>query len=153
MDDQGSYHRRNRHLVQKKCSINFDFVELASELNRAGLDVKQTGIDPTLLQPPAVQPMGSPSTPEGLHSPVFSPTSTHFSFPFVPFVISNPMTAVLDQGQHCVADVVQHVMGVRDAISKIYDQLSETKSWWILECIPMLTTHQEPTGDWTRKRM
>lgn len=141
-------------LFKKYClkSLNFDFVELASELDRVGLDVKRTGLDPALLESPVVQPMPSPSTPEGLLSPIFSPTS-QISFPFVPFAVPNTMVALLDQGQRRLIDAVQHVMGVGDAISKVYDQLFEAKHWWILENIPTLTMYQEPTGDWTRKRM
>ena len=136
-------------------SLNFDFMELASELDRVGLDVQRTGLDPALLESPVVQPMPSPpspSTPEGLLSPIFSPTSQK-SFPFMPFAIQNTMAPLLDQGQRRLIDAVQHVMDIGDAISKVYDQLSEAKHWWILEYIPTLTVHQEPTGDWTRKRM
>ena len=138
-------------LFKKDClkSLNFDFVELASELDRVGLDVQRTGLDLALLESPVVQPLPSPSTPEGLLSPIFSPTSQK-SFPFMPFVISNAMAPLLDQGQR---RLIEHVMDIGDAISKVYDQLSEAKHWWILENIPTLTMYQEPTGDWTRKRM
>jgi len=135
-------------------SINFDFMELASELDRLGLDVQRTGLDPALLQPPAVRPMGSPLTRDALLSPIFSPTSqTSTLFPFVPFAIPNSLTTALDQRQRSVADAVRHVVGIHDIISKVYDQLFEAKPWWIFEIIPTLTTYQEPTGDWTRKRM
>ena len=143
-------------LFKKDClkSLNFDFVELASELNRVGLDFQRTGLDPALLEPPIVQPIPSPSTPEGLLSPIFSPTSqTSFPFPFMPFVIPKTITPLPDQGQRRVNDGVQYIMDIGDAISKIYDQLSEAKHWWIFENIPTLTMYQEPTGDWTRKRM
>jgi hypothetical protein len=136
-------------------SVSFDFRELASEIDRLGLDVQKTGLDPTSLQAPTVQPIGSASTPEML-SPIFSPTSqalTHSSFPFVPFAMPNSIIATPAQGQCHVADAVQHTMGIRDTISKVYDQLSEVKPWWILEIIPTLTAYQEPTGDWKRKRM
>ena len=137
-------------------SVGFDFMELASELDRVGLDVQKTGLDSALLQP-TVQPPASPLVPEGLLSPIFSllspifsPTSQPSMLPFVPFAIPNSMTVVRDQDQQCVTDPVQHF---RDAISKVYDPLSEAKYWWILEIIPMLTTCQEPTGDWTHKRV
>ena len=141
-------------LFKKDClkSLNFDFEELASELHRVGLDVQRTGLDPALLESPVVQPMPSPSTPEGLLSPIFSPTSQTSSFPFMPFVIPKIMTPLLDQCQRRLIDAV-HVMGINDATSKVYDQLLEAKHWWILEYIPTLTMYQEPTGDWTRKRM
>ena len=141
-------------LFKKDClkSLNFDFMELASEPDRVGLDVQITGLDPDLLVHPVVQSMPSPSTPEGLLSPIFSPTS-QTSFPFVPFFIPNTMTPLLEQSQCRLIDAVQHVMGIGDAISKVYDQLLEAKHWWILENIPTLTMYQEPTGDWTRKRM
>ncbi|KAF8797697.1 hypothetical protein BYT27DRAFT_7152322 [Phlegmacium glaucopus] len=133
-------------------SISFDFMALASELDRLGLDVQETGLDPVLLQPPVVQPMGSASTLDALLSPIFSPTSqTSTLFPFVPFAIPSSVTTVLDQGQNRVA--VQHVMGIHDIISKVYDRLFEAKSWWILEIIPTITTYQGPTGDWMRKRI
>jgi hypothetical protein len=140
-------------LFKKDClkSLNFDFMELASELDRVGLDIQGTGLDPALLESPVVQPMPSPSTPEGLLSPIFSPTSQK-SFPFMPFAI--PKIAPLpDQGQSRLNNTVQYDMSIGDAISKVYDQLSEAKHWWILEYIPTLTMYQEPTGDWTRKRM
>ena len=127
-------------------------MELASELDRVGLDVQRTGLDPALLVHHVVQSMPSPSTPEGLLSPIFSPTS-QLSFPFVPFFIPNSIAPLLDQGQRRLIDAVQHVMGIDDAISKVYYQLFEAKHWWILENIPTLTVCQEPTGDWTRKRM
>jgi Uncharacterized alpha/beta hydrolase domain (DUF2235) len=133
-------------------SLNFDFIELASELDRVGLEVQITGLDPALLHPPAIpsSPTASPSTPAGLLSPIFSPTSQIFSFPFVPFVIPK---VVLDQSPSRVVNAVQRVMDIGDVISNVYDQLLKAKSWWILEIIPTLTTYQEPTGDWTRKRM
>jgi len=140
-------------LFKKDClkSLNFDFEELVSELDRVGLDVQRTGLDPALLESPVVQPMPSPSTPEGLLSPIFSPTSQN-SFPFMPFAI--PKTIPLpDQGQTRLNGTVQQVMDIGDAISKVYDQLSEAKHWWILEYIPTLTMYQEPNGDWTRKRI
>ena len=140
-------------LFKKDClkSLNFDFDELASELHRVGLDVQRTGLDPALLEPSVVQPMPSPSTPEGLLSPIFSPTS-QTSFPFMPFVIPKIMTPLLDQSQRRVIDAVQD-MGIGDVISKVYDQLFEAKHWWILEYIPTLTMYQEPTGNWRQKRM
>ena len=140
-------------LFKKDClkSLNFDFIELASELDRVGLDFQRTGLDPALLESPVVQPMPSPSTPEGLLSPIFSPTSQK-SFPFMPFAI--PKTIPLpDQVQSRLNGIAQHVMGNGDATSKVYDQLSEAKHWWILENIPTLTMYQESNGDWTRKRM
>ena len=130
-------------------SLSFDFVELASELDRVGLDIQRTGLDPALPEPPVIQSMPSPSTPAGLLSPIFSPTSqmlTHFPFPFVPFVIPR---FVPDQ----TPNTVQHVLSIGDVISKVYDHLLEAKYWWILEIIPTLTTYQEPSGNWTRKRM
>ena len=139
-------------LFKKDClkSLNFDFMELASELDRVGLDVQRTGLDPALLES-LVQPMPSPSTPEGLLSPIFSPTSQN-SFPFMPFAIPK-ITPLPDQGQSRLNNTVQYDMGIGDATSKVYDQLSEAKHWWILEYIPTLNMYQEPTGDWTRKRM
>ena len=140
-------------LFKKDClkSLNFDFMELASELDRVGLDVRRTGLDPTLLDSPVVQPMPSPSTPEGLLSPIFSPTSQK-SFPFMPFAI--PKTTPLpNHGQSRLNDTEQYAAGIGDAISKVYDQLSEAKHWWILENIPTFTMYQEPNGDWTQKRM
>lgn len=134
-------------------SLDFDFMELASELDRVGLDVHRTGLDPAFLQAPVIPPMPTPSTPAGLLSPIFSPTSqmsTYFSFPFVPFVIPK---IVLDRSPSRVADAVQRATNIGDEISKVYDRLFEVKYWWILEIIPTLTTYQESTGDWTRKRM
>lgn len=54
-------------LFKKDClkSLNFNFLELASELNRVGLDVRRTGLDPALLESSVVQPI-LPSTPEDL---------------------------------------------------------------------------------------
>ena len=40
-------------------SLNFDFMELASELDRVGLDFQRTGLDPALLESPVFQPMPS----------------------------------------------------------------------------------------------
>ena len=138
-------------LFKKDClkSLNFDFIELASELDRVGLDFQRTGLDPALLESPVVRPMPSPKTPEGLLSPIFSPTSQK-SFPFMPFAIPK-ILPLPDQGS--LNDTIQFVMGIGDAISKVYDRLSEANRWWILENIPTLTIYQEPTGDWTRKRM
>lgn len=143
-------------LFKKDClkSLYFDFMELASELDRVGLDVQRTGLDPALLESPVIQPIpspASPSTPEGLLSPIFSPTSQN-SFPFMPFAVPK-ITPFLDQGRSRLNNTVQYDMGIGDAISKVYDQLSEAKHWWILEYIPTLTMYQEPIGDWTRKRM
>ena len=138
-------------VVCQLTSSSKDFIELASELDRVGLDVQRTGLDPALLESPVVQPMPSPSTPEGLLSPIFSPTSQK-SFPFMPFAIPK-IIPLPDQVQIRLNGIAQHVMGNGDATSKVYDQLSEAKHWWILENIPTLTMYQESNGDWTRKRM
>jgi hypothetical protein len=135
MDDQEAI-IAGTGILKKDClkSLDFDFIELASEFDRVGLDVQRTGLDPALL----VQPMPSPLTPEGLLSPIFSPIS-QMLFPFVPLFIPNTITPLLDQGR--LIDAVQHVMGIGDAISKVYDQLFEAKHWWILENIPTLTMY------------
>ncbi len=37
---------------------------------------------------------------------------------------------------------------LRDALSPIYDQLKRSRSWWILEVIPMVFRHQEEDDNW-----
>lgn len=40
-----------------------------------------------------------------------------------------------------------------DAFADKYDQLSIAPFWWILEIIPMLSTHQTENGSWLRRRL
>ena len=41
-----------------------------------------------------------------------------------------------------------------DILDKVFDQLALFWwFWWILELIPMLTTYQDPQGNWIRLRM
>ncbi|KZT22378.1 hypothetical protein NEOLEDRAFT_1097787 [Neolentinus lepideus HHB14362 ss-1] len=41
----------------------------------------------------------------------------------------------------------------RDALAWIYDQLEHARTWWVLEYIPMLVTHQKGDGTWVRQRI
>jgi len=40
-----------------------------------------------------------------------------------------------------------------DAVAKIYNQLFMQKFWWVLELVPMLSTHQRGDGSWLRSRL
>jgi hypothetical protein len=42
---------------------------------------------------------------------------------------------------------------IRDIVDSIFDQLLLVWFWWILEIIPMLSTYQDPQGNWIRLRM
>lgn len=123
-------------------SMGFDFVQLAYELDRLGLDVQSFGLNPSLLQ--------GESTPSTLvsHSPA---PATPALIP-VPSFYSSLFATALDHSQHFVV-AVKHAMDIRDAVADIYDQLVSSKNWWALEFIPMLTIYQEHTGKWTRKRV
>ena len=132
-------------LFKKVClkSLYFDFMELASELDRVGLDVQRTGLNPALLKSPAVQPMLSPSNAKKSSLTYFFKCRFH----------SCP-SSWLYWTRVIVASLMPYNMPwYWYAISKVYDQSFEAKHWWILESIPSLTMYQEPTGDWTRKRM
>ena len=131
-------------------SMGFDFVQLAREINRLGLDVQRFGLNPSLLQlqcsEQATSTVSTPSTavsrsPE-LQTRALIPVSLHSSLLSTAFYRSQPL-----------AVAVKHAVDIRDAVADIYDQLVASKHWWILEIIPMLTTYQEYTGKWTRKRV
>ena len=110
--------------------MGFDFVQLAHELDRLGLDVQRFGLNPSLLQLPVAQQAASTaSTPSESTAVSRSPHRSH------------------------LAVAVKHAMDIRDAVADIFYQLVASKPWWILEIIPMLTTYQEQSGKWTRMRV
>jgi hypothetical protein len=131
-------------------SMGFDFVQLAHELDRLGLDVQRFGLNPSLLQSQVAQK--AVSTPSEYTAVSRSPeVTTHALIP-VPSLYSSLISTALHPSQH-LAVAVKHAMDVRDAVAGIYDQLVASKPWWILETIPMLNTFQEQSGKWTRKRV
>jgi len=136
-------------------SMGFDFVQLAHELDRLGLDVQRFGLNPSLLQLQVAQQAASTaSTPLSEHTAVSrSPELTTRALIPVPSLYSSLSTA-LHRSQHFkLAVAVKHAEDIRDAVAGLYDQLVASKPWWILETIPMLTTFQEQSGKWTRKRV
>jgi hypothetical protein len=131
-------------------SMGFDFVQLAHELDQLGLDVQRFGLNPSLLQLPVVQQAASSaSTPSTAVSR--SPELTTRALIPVPSLYSS-LSTVLHHSQR-LAVAVKHAEDIRDAVAALYDQLVASKPWWILETIPMLTTYQEQSGKWTRKRV
>ena len=134
-------------------SMGFDFVQLAHELDRLGLDVQRFGLNPSLLQLQAAQQAASTvSTPSEYTAASRSPELTTPALIPVPSLYSSLVSTALHRSQH-LAVAVKHAMDIRDAVAGIYDQLVASKPWWILETIPMLTTFQEQSGKWTRKRV
>jgi hypothetical protein len=132
-------------------SMGFDFVQLAHELNRLGLDVQRFGLNPSLLEL-EVAPESTASTPSECTAVCRSPELTTRALIPVPSLYSSLVSTALHRSQH-LAVAVKHAMDIRDAVEGIYDQLVAFKPWWILEAIPMLTTYQEESGKWTRKRV
>lgn len=134
-------------------SMGFDFVQLARELDRLGLDVQRFGLNPSLLQLQVAQQTSSiASTPSEYTAASRSPELTTRALIPVPSLCSSLVSTALHRSQH-LAVAVKHAMDIRDAVAGIYDQLVDSKSWWILETIPMLTTYQEQSGKWVRKRV
>ena len=130
-------------------SMGFDFVQLAHELDRLGLDVQRFGLNPSLLE---VAPESTASTPSEYTAVARSPELTTRALIPVPSLYSSLVSKALHRSQH-LAVAVKHAMDIRDAVAGLYDQLVASKPWWILEVIPMLTTFQEESGKWTRKRV
>ena len=131
-------------------SMGFDFVQLAHELDQLGLDVQRFGLNPSLLQLQVAQQVASSaSTPSTAVSR--SPELTTRALVPVPLLYSSLSTAL--HRSHRLAVAVKHAEDIRDAVAALYDQLVASKPWWILESIPMLTTYQEQSGKWTRKRV
>ncbi|RDB19651.1 hypothetical protein Hypma_013275 [Hypsizygus marmoreus] len=117
-------------------SLGFDVLKLGRELEAGNIDLDKLGFDLKALedkdakkrsQPVPADP--APSIP--LH--VVSPQATHI-FP------------------HLYSALI-HAKARADALAKIFDQLIEAKSWWLLEVIPLLATYQKEDGSWIRKRM
>ena len=134
-------------------SMGFDFVQLAHELDRLGLDVQRFGLNPSLLQLQLTQQTASTaSTPSESTAVSRSPELTTRALIPVPSLHSSLVSTALHRSQH-LAVAVKHAEDIRDAVAGLYDQLVASKPWWILEAIPMLTTYQEQSGKWTRKRM
>ena len=131
-------------------SMGFDFVQLAHELDRLGLDVQRFGLNPSLLEVPQ-QAVSTASTPSDCTAVSRSPELKTSPLIPVPSLYSSLVSTALHRSHLAVA--VKHAMDIRDAVADIYDQLVASKPWWILETIPMLTTYQEQTGKWTRKRV
>ena len=131
--------------------MGFDFVQLAHELDRLGLDVQRFGLNPSLLEL-EVAPESTASTPSEYTAVARSPELTTRALIPVPSLYSSLVSKALHRSQH-LAVAVKHAMDIRDAVAGLYDQLVASKPWWILEVIPMLTTHQEESGKWTRKRV
>ena len=130
-------------------SMGFDFVQLAHELNRPGLDVQRFGLNPSLLQ----LPESTVSTPASEYTALTrSPELKTRALIPVPSLYSSLVSTALHRSQH-LAVAVKHAEDIRDAVAGLYDQLVASKPWWILETIPMLTTYQEQSGKWTRKRV
>lgn len=130
-------------------SMGFDFVQLAHELNRLGLDVQRFGLNPSLLQ----LPESTVSTPASEYTALTrSPELKTRALIPVPSLYSSLVSTALHRSQH-LAVAVKHAEDIRDAVAGLYDQLVASKPWWILETIPMLTTYQEQSGKWTRKRV
>ena len=127
--------------------MGFDFVQLAHELDRLGLDVQRFGLNPSLLQ----QAASTASTPSDYTAVTRSPELKTSPLIPVPSLYSSLVSTALHRSHLAVA--VKHAMDIRDAVAEIYDQLVASKPWWILETIPMLTTYQEQSGKWTRKRV
>jgi hypothetical protein len=130
-------------------SMGFDFVELAHELHRLGLDVQRFGLNPSLLElPVAQQAVYTPPTP----STAVSRSPDLPTRALIPVPYSSLLSTAFHRS-HNFAVAVKHAMDIRDAVADIYDQLIASKNWWILEVIPLLTTYQEQTGKWTRIRV
>jgi hypothetical protein len=133
-------------------SMGFDFVQLAHELDQLGLDVQRFGLNPSLLQLQIPQQVASTaSTPSEYNAVSRSPELTTRALIPVPSLYSSLVSTALHRSHLAVA--VKHAMDIRDAVADIFDQLVASKPWWILESIPMLTTYQEHSGKWTRKRV
>ena len=139
-------------------SMSFDFVQLAHELDQLGLDVQRFGLNPSLLLLQVDQQAVSRS-PELMTTPAFLPALSLYSslstalyrpyrFPVAVKHAENIRDAAED-----IRDVVKHAKDIRDGVAALYDQLVTFKPWWILEIIPMLTTYQEQSGKWIRKRV
>jgi hypothetical protein len=145
---------QEEHLI----SMGFDFVQLpvAHELNQLGLDseVQRFGLNPSMQLQVAQQAASTPSTPSESTAVSRSPEPTTREVNPVPSLYSSLVSTALHRSQY-LAFAVKHAMDIRDAVADIYDQLvaSNLKPWWILETIPMLTTYQEQSGKWTRKRL
>ena len=130
-------------------SMSFDFVQLAHELDQLGLDVQRFGLNPSLLllqvdQQAAPTVVSRP--PELMTTPAFLPALSLYST-----TLHRPYR--LPVAVKHAENIRYAAEDIRDAVAALYDQLVTFKLWWILETIPMLTTYQEQSGKWIRKRV
>lgn len=57
--------------------------------------------------------------------------------------------ALLSREEVILKSIIERSVG-QDAVSPMYDQLSERKVWWILEYIPIWQYYQDSEGVWHR---
>jgi hypothetical protein len=113
--------------------FGFDLLNLVQHLEKEGIDVKARGFDIKALK--AIAEMATQQTYEEdsvkaqLHEPR-----------------PHGLMALL-------SNVVHRAKARADSLARIWDQLVEARSWWVLEFIPMLATYQEGDGTWIRRRM
>jgi len=116
--------------------LGFDLLGLAHTLENKGLDVVALGFDIKTLESEEAK---KHSYKENSSPHITRPAQTR-SKPSVMAALPHVHNALLYVGAR------------KDAFAKIWDQLVITKGWWVLEVIPMLTTHQMENGDWFRER-
>lgn len=88
----------------------------------------ELGLDLTALEKnPATVPTHNYADPSGPGSDILEPNSTEIALRFQ--------------------------KDLMDASALIYNQLFIAPFWWLLEVIPMISTHQEHDGSWLRFRM
>ena len=133
-------------------SMGFDFVQLAHELDQLGLDVQRFGLNPSLLQLLVQVDQQEASTASTVVSRSPDLTTTP-AFRQVSSLYPSLSTALPRSHYYRLEIAVKHAEDIRDSVAALYDQLVASKPWWILETIPMLTTYQEQSGKWIRKRV
>ncbi|KAG7441014.1 uncharacterized protein BT62DRAFT_956306 [Guyanagaster necrorhizus] len=118
--------------------------------------LRQIGLDPTTLYPfvmprPPALSVGSALIPAGrtkksLVKRIIS--GFHCRTQPVPGGSDKCKTLVQDIDDQCLPIGTEEEEELQDALSVIYDQLKCSKSWWILEIIPMVFRQQKENDEW-----
>jgi hypothetical protein len=117
--------------------FGFDLLNLAQFLKKEGVDVEARGFDIEALK----------GATEVAKEQIYEEDSA------IAQPNHEPRFHGLASVRTVISNAVHRAKARADSLARIWDQLVEARSWWVLEFIPMLATYQEGDGTWIRRRM
>jgi hypothetical protein len=119
-----------RQIFSTKTGIMFS----AQGLRRIGLDLDPNTFCPILNRPPPLK------CPENVFIQTIPPSKP---------LTDEEQEAQIKKAAVAEANLSEQEVELRDALSPIYDQLTLSPGWWILELLPLRHKYQNEDNSWT----